>query len=229
MPDSFYNICGFVGALLFMSAYAALQFGLVRGSSITYTVANLIAASLLLISLVQDFNAGSAVVNSVWIVISIIGLVRIYRQLRRLRFSEDEETLRMALLPNMPKTLARAFFDLGNWAYLEAGHTLTEQGAPVEMLFCVHSGRARVFSGGQDVGAVAEGFVGEINVLEGRPATASVRAEEEMRVFVVEGAALRRLVARDSDFKMAIEAALSQDTGRKLQAANMRARSGHVS
>lgn len=224
MPDAVFDVLGMVGVVFYIGTYGALQFGIIRGTSLTYSIGNLLAASLVLASLLHDYNAASAIVNGIWIAISLVGLVRVGIMLHRQRFTPEEEAIRLGLLDNMSKPMARMFFDLGEWIDLESGFQLTQQGAAVDTLYCVLSGRAVARSGGHDVGVVTGGFIGEMNVLEARSASASVVITEPTRVFAVRGTALARKVSRDAEFRSAMEGALSRDTARKLQAANQRAR-----
>ena len=129
MPDLFFDICGILGVVFYIGCYGALQFGLLRGSSLAYTIGNLLASSLVLVSLTRDWNQASAVVNAIWIAISLVGLTRIYLGYRRLRFTPEEEAMRRAVLAEMPKPMARVVLDAGDWTDLEEGHGLTFEGA----------------------------------------------------------------------------------------------------
>jgi len=224
MPDLFFDICGILGVVFYIACYGALQLGLLRGSSLAYTMGNLAASSLVFVSLLHDWNQASAIVNGIWISISLMGLVRIYLAHRGLRFSSEEEAMRQEVLASMPKPMARMLLDAGTWVDLPQHHVLTREGQPVETLYYLSEGRALVRSGGHEVGEVMQGFVGEISVLSGHPASATVFAEAPARAFAVDGGRLQQLYARDGDFMQALDAALSQDTGRKLRAANARMR-----
>ena len=71
-----YQAIGVIGFLLYMLAYFLLQIGKVEGSGIIYTLMNLSAAILVLISLIHEFNLASVLIQVAWILISIIGLIR---------------------------------------------------------------------------------------------------------------------------------------------------------
>ena len=127
MPDFVFDALGLVGVVFYIGTYGALQFGLIRSTSLTYSIGNLLASSLVLASLLHDFNAASAIVNGIWIAISLVGLVRVGILLHRQRFTPEEEAIRSGLLDGMSLPLARSFFDLGEWADLEPGFQLTQQ------------------------------------------------------------------------------------------------------
>jgi len=84
-----YTIAGLVGVVTYVAAYGALQLDLVDGNGVRYSVANVVAASLVLISLTSDFNLASAVIQVVWITIGIAGLlIRTVRRKARLQQQE---------------------------------------------------------------------------------------------------------------------------------------------
>ena len=83
MSSSPCQIIGLVGVLAYMLPYVALQVGLIRGDGLVYTLSNLVAASLVLVSLTDAFNLPSALIQTTWIAVSLVGLARIARQRRR--------------------------------------------------------------------------------------------------------------------------------------------------
>ena len=82
---SLFEIAGVVGFLLYVCNYAMLTLRKLSGDSIIYYVINFSAASLVLIGLSASFNLAAAMVQSFWIVMSIIGIT--LRLVRRRRFS----------------------------------------------------------------------------------------------------------------------------------------------
>ena len=80
---SVYQVAGLVGFASYMASYGALQFGLIRGDGVVYTLANLAAALLVLVSLSEAFNLSSALIQIAWIVISLAGLTRLALTERR--------------------------------------------------------------------------------------------------------------------------------------------------
>lgn len=69
-----YEVTGVLGFLCYISAFGAVQFGWLDGNSTAYSLANIFAASLVAISLLQDFNLASALIQGSWIVIGLTGL-----------------------------------------------------------------------------------------------------------------------------------------------------------
>lgn len=65
------GVCGF---LLYIGTFAALQFRLIDGNGALYTLLNIAAAALVLISLIYDFNLASALIQTSWVAIGMVGL-----------------------------------------------------------------------------------------------------------------------------------------------------------
>lgn len=74
-----FNIIGTLGALALILAYGMLQFGRWRAEQVIYSVTNGLGASLILISLVAEPNLPSIIIESFWLVISLIGILRAWR------------------------------------------------------------------------------------------------------------------------------------------------------
>ncbi|MGX9356891.1 cyclic nucleotide-binding domain-containing protein [Roseobacteraceae bacterium S113] len=216
------RISGLLGVAFYLGAYGALQFGFVRGNSYVYTLLNLIGAALVLIGLAEAFNLASALIQISWILISVVGLTRLYLRTRRLRFSEEELRLLEERMPNLSKLSAKEFFSAGGWTDLPAGEVILRQDAPVGHLFYLASGSVEVTASGQAITQVNNGFLGEINVLDGAPASADVTTLAPSRAFVISREALSKVMMRDDDFRSAIESSLSREMGQRLMQANRR-------
>ena len=68
-----YNIIGFIGTASYILGYFLLQTKRIE-SGILYTLFNLAGASCVLFSLIAHWNAPSFVIQSVWIIISLLGV-----------------------------------------------------------------------------------------------------------------------------------------------------------
>ena len=222
LTDEAFNAAGLAGVVLYLASYALLQAGVLRGSGYAYAVLNLGAASLVLLSLTVAFNMSSAIIQVSWIAISLMGLARLAWMNGRVRFSPEENAMLTGVFPDMPRTIARRFLNLGTWMKAEPGTILTEEGLPVVNLCYLAEGAAQVITGGRVVGTIGSGLVGEMNVLAAGEASATVHITAPSRIFVISGASLRRLTARDPDFRIPLENGMSRDTGRKLMRANAR-------
>jgi CRP-like cAMP-binding protein len=224
IPDglTIHGVMGIVGVALYISAYGLLQAGVLRGTSYTYTAMNLVGSALVLVSLSQNWNLASALIQIAWVLISIAGLVRIFLLNHRIRFNAEETALVEDALADMPRPLARRLLDRGLWMDGGKGLVLTDEGAPVERLHYLAGGAAEVIVGGHPVATLQRGFIGEMNVLAGGPASATVRLDAPSRLFTISGETLRRTAATDAEFRLHLEQRLHEATRRKLVEANRR-------
>ena len=75
--------CGLSGALLYSVGYVLSAYDKLPSQSPIYYVTKLSAAALVLISLMQDFNLASAIIQVFFIVVSLIGIARHFNPQRR--------------------------------------------------------------------------------------------------------------------------------------------------
>ncbi|MEM6275893.1 MAG: hypothetical protein AAF714_03015 [Pseudomonadota bacterium] len=69
------QIIGVAGFVCYIGAFGAVQFGYLDGNSTAYSLGNILAASLVAVSLLEEFNLSSALIQGSWIVIGVVGLV----------------------------------------------------------------------------------------------------------------------------------------------------------
>jgi len=70
IPAEVFDALGVIGFGLYVINYALLTFQKVQSSEVKYFAINLLAASLVLLSLMSTFNLASALIQGFWIVIS---------------------------------------------------------------------------------------------------------------------------------------------------------------
>lgn len=73
------DIVGFAGVGLIVGTYFLSQIGRMDATRPLYPALNGLGAALILISLFYTFNAASFLIESFWLVISVIGLIRSLR------------------------------------------------------------------------------------------------------------------------------------------------------
>ncbi|OED37972.1 hypothetical protein AB833_21570 [Chromatiales bacterium (ex Bugula neritina AB1)] len=95
--EALYEILGLVGVVFYMLAYSLLQLGKINGDGYLYTMLNLVAAVLVLVSLVHQFNLASVIIQLSWIVFSLIGFIRIWYSRRSSRKKKRRSRRTLAL------------------------------------------------------------------------------------------------------------------------------------
>ncbi len=69
------RLLGVLGFFSYVAMYTCLSLRILNSESILYFAGNIVAASLVLISLTQDFNLASALIQIFWIAIGIPAIV----------------------------------------------------------------------------------------------------------------------------------------------------------
>lgn len=220
--DTMFATGGWIGALLYLVTYTLLQLGLLKGNGYLYPALNMAAAGLVLLGLSVSMNWSAAAIQITWIVVSIIGIVRIFLVRNGARLTEEEQTLVTTALPSLERMQARRVLGRGMWIDGQPGMILTTEGDPVTDLYYIAEGRASVWAGERNLAEVRQGLIGEMNAVSGGPASATVRLEEPSRMFVITGENLRQLVRNDSDLREGLERDFSEAVRKKLIEANAR-------
>ena len=75
-----HDVAGILGSALIVGSYLWLQLGRMRADQIAWPVLNGLGAALVMASLLVEFNLGAFVLECFWLVISLIGLIRLLRR-----------------------------------------------------------------------------------------------------------------------------------------------------
>ena len=75
--DWIYNIIGIIGVISVLSAYFMLQSSIMVAHDITYLTMNILGSLCILLSLIRFWNLPSAIIQTVWVGISIYGFLQI--------------------------------------------------------------------------------------------------------------------------------------------------------
>lgn len=78
MTYQWHDLLGNVGVVMILSAYLLLQLQKMSAHSLKFSVLNGVGALFILISLARDFNLSAVVIESFWLVISAMGVVRYF-------------------------------------------------------------------------------------------------------------------------------------------------------
>lgn len=76
--NNIYEVVGVAGFILYLAAYCLLQTGLLAGRRLTYIALNLVASCLVLSSLILSFNLAILIIQLIWVLLSLLGLIRHY-------------------------------------------------------------------------------------------------------------------------------------------------------
>lgn len=71
-----FQLTGVFGFLVYIFAFGRVQFGWLDGNSATFSALNVLAASLVAISLIAEFNLASALIQASWIIMGLVGIFR---------------------------------------------------------------------------------------------------------------------------------------------------------
>lgn len=82
MSIAWHDVAGLLGVGLILLAYFGLQAGRMRSHGHDYQLANLVGASLVLVSLIHEFNLSAFVIETAWVLISLYGIVKARRERR---------------------------------------------------------------------------------------------------------------------------------------------------
>lgn len=73
------DFVGNIGVVLLMIAYLSLQLNKLRSDGLSYSLLNAVGASLIIVSLVANFNFSAFLIEVFWVLISLIGIFRYLR------------------------------------------------------------------------------------------------------------------------------------------------------
>ncbi len=76
MNYTFYDFLGSVGVAIIIVTYVLLQTGKLKSEFLSYSILNACGASLIIISLVFNFNFSAFIVEFFWVLISIYGIIK---------------------------------------------------------------------------------------------------------------------------------------------------------
>lgn len=208
---------GLFGAAVYLIGYGLMQWGVIRGHSYIYGTSVIVAASCVMVSLIHAFNMAALVIQSTFILVSFVGMARLYWQTKLVRFSPEEVGFVTGKIPFLRPHLSRRLLNVGEWMDVAPGTRLTVQGEEVTSLSYLHDGQVRVEIDGHDVGYCGPGtFIGELTFMTGKTATATVISAGATRCLQFRADRVAPLVRRSPEIHMALIASFSGDTRDKL-------------
>ena len=79
MKYSFTDFLGNIGVVLIIVDYLLLQLNRISSNSLSYSLLNAVGASLIILSLLSNFNLSALIMEATWVLISLYGLYRYFR------------------------------------------------------------------------------------------------------------------------------------------------------
>jgi CRP-like cAMP-binding protein len=126
-----------------------------------------------------------------------------------------------SLVAGVSESRARHLMDQGMWLTGKEGDVLTREGERVDHLYFLAEGEARVMSQGRQVGSCRPGdLIGELTVLTGETASATVILTGPARFWCAPADDLRPYVDAHDDIRRAIEHGFATALKSKLRASN---------
>lgn len=172
-------------------------------------------------SLFFNFNPIALFWAALLLIVNVGAIAHIAYRNARIRFTPDEEPMLGTLLSGLERARARHFLDQGFWLSGQAGETLIREGEPVTHLFYLAAGQARVQSAGKAVGWCRPGdLIGEVTVLSGDAASATVALDGPARFWCAPAKTLRLYLDAHHDVRHAVELSFAAALRHKLREAN---------
>ena len=82
MTYGWHDLLGIIGVVLIIATYMLLQLEKLSATSFLYSATNGLGASLILVSLIYEFNLSAFIIEAFWLLISIYGIVRYFSRNR---------------------------------------------------------------------------------------------------------------------------------------------------
>lgn len=212
--DSIAGILSHLGALLLLLA------ALAGGSRLLHAL-GLAAGILLAISL----GANGATLAALWAAALALAnagqLLRIAHRNRRSIITAEQRDLIETVLQVQDPQQMRELLEIITWRDARPGEVLMWEGQKAPPLIYMVSGTASIERDGVEVGACASGdFMGEMSLISGQRASASVTVVETARIAVFDRECLLRLAERIPAMASALDKTFNRGLTEKIQRMN---------
>ncbi|MEM1287747.1 MAG: cyclic nucleotide-binding domain-containing protein [Pseudomonadota bacterium] len=215
---------GLGGIFLYVLAYGLLQLGYLRSDTFTFCLLNAFAGICVLFSLSEAFNLYSAIVQLIWIALSIAGLARLIGERRAIFFTPHEQSYLDQNLGKMSKADARKLLDQATIMSINEGTVLTTEGEEITHLAYLLEGEARVFVKDREIANLTAGsYIGDVTYETPQPATATVVLSSPAWAICFEIDKLRGFLQKNPRIKNQLLASTSRSVKSKLKKANQKA------
>ncbi len=155
--------------------------------------------------------------HSVFIVVHFTRVMIILYGDRTARFTAEEAELHQTLFRNFTRLEFLKLLRAGHWEKCDPGSVLATQDQPLDQLLLISHGQATVRRDEQVLATLRDGqFIGEMSYSTGQPASATVTADETLKILQWRQADLRSLFQRNPSLRHGFESILCTDLSHKL-------------
>ena len=217
----------FFGDSLLLSAGVLAIVGIAMGTMMQMRLAFLAAGILALLHFVAiDWNAAGFILALFFVGIGGVRLMSLVRHRRAGSILDHESELFAEVMQVEDPAKQQRLRDVMRWQDIAAGEVLMQQGDKMPPLIYIAQGSATISHDSNLVGTCGSGdFLGEMSVVSGEQASATVTAGEEMRIAVFDRAALAEMVRHVPELGRAIDGALNRSLAAKLLRMNKSSKS----
>ena len=212
-----FDVAGIAGVMLYLGSYAVLQLGFISGRGYIYPALNAGAASCVMVSLIQDFNLSSLLIQISFIAISVYGISRLFVARNLRGYTVDQEAFMEYALPTIDREFSGELAKMGVWAQAPAGTIVTVEGRKVRDLVYIADGKAEVSLNNIPIATIHErSLLGEVTCMDGDPATATVTLTRPSRIMRINAEKLRAVLRAKPEMRSQLENSIKSDMASKL-------------
>lgn len=156
------------------------------------------------------WDAAFIVINSahVWI---------LFIEQRTTHLGSEETDIYEAVFPQLSRLEFQRLLRVSRWEDRPDGDILAQEGAPLAGLVLLCRGSARVERNNELVTILKAGdFIGEMSYFSGHNASATVSAQNNVRILIWDSSPLQKLLKKDPGLKNSLDAVLSRNMADKL-------------
>jgi CRP-like cAMP-binding protein len=162
-----------------------------------------------------------AILFALFAAVNAVKLLAIHRRARKGTMTREERALIEQVLQVEEPAQQRRLLDVISWRDADAGEVLMRQGQKAPPLIYVASGRVDVEHDGLPVGSCGEGdFLGEMSLVSGEAASATVKVALLARIAVFDRDGLQRLISGLPDMARALDHTLNKGLAGKIRRMN---------
>ncbi|HAU21158.1 MAG TPA: hypothetical protein DCS24_00935 [Erythrobacter sp.] len=217
-----------LGDSMLLLAGALAIIGIAFGSVLRMRLAILAAGLAVLFHFAFiDWNLAGFSLASIFVIVSGVRLSSVIRHARAGAVLDHERELFQQVMQVEDPARQQRLRDVLHWQDVASGEVLMQQGDKAPPLIYIAQGTATIAHDGKPIGTCSAGdFLGEMSVVSGEQASATVTAGEGMRIAKFHRAALAEMVRHVPELGRAIDGALNRSLASKLLRMNQGTGSG---